>query len=131
MSLHPVAAQHLLPGIQAEVMSPDGQPVPLGDPREVLRERGLELARVGQDEDADAAAEVRATAAHVLGTVLRLLHPAMPFVTEHLWDHFGYGPACSLIRAPWPQAVPVADPADARAEALAPEQLLCVFEALA
>ena len=35
----------------------------------------------GADKD-----EVRATAAHVLGVLLRLLHPAMPFVTEHLWD---------------------------------------------
>ena len=77
----------------------------------------LEFAKpVLAGPDAEAAAEVRATAAHVLGTLLRLLHPAMPFVTEHLWDHFGYGPACGLIRAPWPQAVPVADPADARAE---------------
>ena len=48
--------------------------------------------------------------------MLRLLHPAMPFVTEHLWDEFGYGPACSLIRAPWPGAEPVADAAQAAAE---------------
>ena len=49
--------------------------------------------------------EVRQTAAYVLGTILRLLHPAMPFVTEELWDRFGYGEPCSLIRAPWPEAV--------------------------
>jgi valyl-tRNA synthetase len=65
--------------------------------------------------DADAA-EVRATAAHVLGVILRLLHPAMPFVTEHLWDEMGYGAPCSLIRAPWPQASTVAEPEAARAE---------------
>ena len=59
--------------------------------------------------DTAAAAEVRATAAYVLGVVLRLLHPAMPFVTEELWDQFGYGAPCSLIRAPWPVAVLVAD----------------------
>ena len=35
--------------------------------------------------------EVRQTAAHVLGVLLRLLHPVMPFVTEELWDRFGYG----------------------------------------
>ena len=62
------------------------------------------------------AAEVRATAAHVLGVILRLLHPAMPFVTEHLWDELGYGAPCSLIRAPWPQVVPVTDPGAARDE---------------
>ena len=66
--------------------------------------------------DAAAAAEVRATAAYVLGVVLRLLHPAMPFVTEELWDQFGYGAPCSLIRAPWPVAVLVADGAAARTE---------------
>ncbi len=62
------------------------------------------------------AAELRATAAHVLGTVLRLLHPAMPFVTEALWDEFGFGAPGSLIRAAWPQPVAVTDAADARAE---------------
>ena len=48
--------------------------------------------------------EVRQTAAYVLGTILRLLHPAMPFVTEELWDRFGYGEPSSLIRASWPEA---------------------------
>ena len=60
--------------------------------------------------------EVRGAAQHVLGTVLRLLHPAMPFVTEELWDRFGYGPEFSLIRAPWPAAVPVHAADEARAE---------------
>jgi valyl-tRNA synthetase len=60
--------------------------------------------------------EVRATAAHVLGTLLRLLHPVTPFVTETLWDEFGYGPRRSLIRAAWPQACAVAEAAEARAE---------------
>ena len=63
--------------------------------------------------DAD---EVRATAAHVLGVILRVLHPAMPFVTEHLWDEMGYGGPCSLIRAPWPQPGPVVDPGAVRDE---------------
>ncbi len=62
------------------------------------------------------AAELRATAAHVLGVILRVLHPAMPFVTEHLWDEMGYGAPCSLIRAPWPQPGPVADPGAVREE---------------
>jgi len=60
--------------------------------------------------------ELRATAAHVLGVILRLLHPAMPFVTEHLWDELGYGAPYSLIRAAWPQPGPVAEPATAREE---------------
>ncbi|GAC1343413.1 MAG: valine--tRNA ligase [Acetobacteraceae bacterium] len=65
----------------------------------------------GADKD-----EVRATASYVLGVLLRLLHPAMPFVTEHLWDEMGYGLACSLIRAPWPTPVAVGAPEAARAE---------------
>ncbi|CAA9227916.1 MAG: Valyl-tRNA synthetase [uncultured Craurococcus sp.] len=60
--------------------------------------------------------EVKGAAQHVLGLILRLLHPAMPFVTEELWDRFGYGPECSLIRAPWPEAAPVAEAAAAREE---------------
>jgi len=60
--------------------------------------------------------EARGAAQHVLGTILRLLHPAIPFVTEELWDHFGYGPECSLIRAPWPEAVPVTEAQAAREE---------------
>ena len=51
-------------------------------------------ASQGVAETADAP-EVRATAAHVLGVLLRLLHPAMPYVTEELWDHFSYGAACT------------------------------------
>jgi valyl-tRNA synthetase len=66
--------------------------------------------------DMPAAREVRATAAYVLGTLLRLLHPAMPFVTEELWDRFGYGEPCSLIRADWPEPVTVTDAAAAREE---------------
>jgi valyl-tRNA synthetase len=59
---------------------------------------------------------VRGTAAYVLGVILRLLHPSMPFVTEELWDRFGYGAQYSLIRAPWPAPVAVTDGATARAE---------------
>jgi len=77
----------------------------------------LEFAKPVLNGLADAdAAEVRATAAHVLGVILRLLHPAMPFVTEHLWDELGYGAPCSLIRAPWPVPTPVQDAPAARAE---------------
>ncbi len=77
----------------------------------------LEFAKpVLAEGDTPAAREVRVTAVYVLGVVLRLLHPAVPFVTEELWDRFGYGPECSLIRAPWPTPVAVPGAAAAREE---------------
>jgi valyl-tRNA synthetase len=60
--------------------------------------------------------EIRGVAQHVLGTILRLLHPAMPYVTEELWDRFGYGAECSLIGESWPVAVAVPGADEARAE---------------
>ena len=77
----------------------------------------LELSKpVLLGHDAAACAEVRDTTAHVLGTVLRMLHPAIPFVTETIWDDFGYGPPLSLVGAAWPHAVAVHEAAGARAE---------------
>ena len=65
----------------------------------------------GADKD-----EIRAVAAHTLGTLLRLLHPAMPFVTEHLWSEMGFGAEGSLIRTAWPAAAAVQDAEAARDE---------------
>ena len=50
----------------------------------------LELIKPLLAEGSDAAkAETRATAAHVLGQILRLLHPFMPYISEALWSGFG------------------------------------------
>jgi valyl-tRNA synthetase len=78
----------------------------------------LEFAKPVFAEGADpvAAAETRATAAHVLGLILRLLHPAIPFVTEELWHRFGYGAEFALIREAWPTPVAVPDAEAAREE---------------
>jgi valyl-tRNA synthetase len=74
----------------------------------------LEFAKPGfAGEDA---AEIRDVAAHVLGTLLRLLHPLIPFVTEELWAQLGYGEAGSLIRTAWPVAETVVDAQAAAAE---------------
>jgi valyl-tRNA synthetase len=76
----------------------------------------LELAKpvLASPETAEAA-EVKRTTAHVLGLMLRMLHPVIPFVTEELWDLFGFGAEFSLIGAAWPErfAVPGADAARA------------------
>jgi valyl-tRNA synthetase len=77
----------------------------------------VELAKpVLTGPDGPARDELRATAAYVLGVILRLLHPAAPYATEALWDGFDYGPARSLIRAPWPEPCSVTGAAEARAE---------------
>jgi len=57
-----------------------------------------------QGEDAAAIAETRATTAWVLGQLLHLLHPFMPFITEELWEKLnGDAPPVRLISARWPQ----------------------------
>ncbi len=71
----------------------------------------LEMAKVElrreDATDADRAATWRA-AAEGLGTLLRLLHPLMPFVTEAIWESLGEADASAtageplLIRAAWP-----------------------------
>ena len=71
----------------------------------------IELAKPGFASDD--AAEIRDTAAYVLSVLLRLMHPLIPFVTEELWDHFGFGAEFSLIQAPWPQPQQVTDSAEA------------------
>jgi valyl-tRNA synthetase len=56
----------------------------------------------------------RAILAHVFETALRLLHPAMPFVTEELWSHLPGTREPLLAGARWPE--PEARLRDAEAE---------------
>ncbi|GAB3365420.1 valine--tRNA ligase [Amycolatopsis echigonensis] len=75
----------------------------------------LELAKVQLYQGDSARVEAtRKVLGHVLDTVLRLLHPFIPFVTEKLWTALTGGE--SLVIAEWPSAVEgYADPvADAR-----------------
>ncbi|MFA4993871.1 MAG: valine--tRNA ligase [Bdellovibrionales bacterium] len=54
---------------------------------------------MGSDEAAKA--ETRATTAWVLGQILHVLHPFMPFITEELWGEFTGSPNM-LIAEKWP-----------------------------
>ena len=67
------------------------------------------------DEDA-ARRETQATSAWVLGRILHLLHPIMPFITEELWRNSAGENAGLLISAPWPDLAPDAMDRDAAAE---------------
>ena len=57
-----------------------------------------------------AKAETRATTAWVLDTILHLLHPFMPFITEELWAEMG-GRSDMLMLRPWPRLDGLHDPA--------------------
>jgi len=56
------------------------------------------------DDDANAAAETRATASTILEGTLRLLHPFMPFLTEELNREI-FASDDLLIAAQWPEPV--------------------------
>src|SRR5690606_17495527 len=63
------------------------------------------LKPVFNGEDEAAKAESRATMAHVLDEIFKLLHPTMPFMTEELWQQtVGEGAAreALLCHAEWP-----------------------------
>ncbi|MFF0495829.1 valine--tRNA ligase [Nocardia aobensis] len=69
----------------------------------------LELAKVQFAESEERAASTRIVLGNVLDSVLRLLHPAIPFVTETLWQALTEaGADDSLVIAAWPQPSGVA-----------------------
>ncbi len=73
----------------------------------------IEASKVALNaDDQETRRRTRAILLYALDRALRLLHPAMPFVTEETWQHLrGHLPAKdseqvskALIVAPWPQA---------------------------
>lgn len=81
----------------------------------------VELAKPALNgDDAEAAASTRHTLLHVLESLLRLLHPLIPFVTEELWRHvapkLGIDAASICARA-YPQAADFGAEGYASAEA--------------
>jgi valyl-tRNA synthetase len=62
-------------------------------------------------DDAAAKSETRAMTAWVLGEIVHLLHPLMPFITEEIWEHLAGADAGRLISARWPvYAATIRDP---------------------
>ena len=68
----------------------------------------LELAKPAlNDDDATAAASTRHTLLVVLESVLRALHPVIPFITEEIWQWVGPKLGLreeTLMNRPWPRA---------------------------
>jgi valyl-tRNA synthetase len=62
----------------------------------------LELSKSAIAEGGEGASKAQAVIGHVLDTLLRLLHPVMPFITETLWVRLTGGE--SLVIAKWPTA---------------------------
>jgi valyl-tRNA synthetase len=76
----------------------------------------LEFAKpVFLSEDEAAKAETRAVTAWVLGQLLHLMHPLMPFITEELWTQVGPKGSGALMTAHWPEPAP--ELIDAKADA--------------
>ncbi len=53
-------------------------------------------------DDKTAAANVKAVLVHVLGNIMKLLHPFMPFITEELYTKLP-GAEETIMRSAWPQ----------------------------
>jgi valyl-tRNA synthetase len=69
-----------------------------------------------QGGDAAARIETQAATAWVLGRIIHLLHPIMPFITEEVWRHLAGAAADMLIVAPWPDFLREPDDPEASAE---------------
>jgi valyl-tRNA synthetase len=69
-----------------------------------------------QGSEAAARAETRATTAWVLGRIVHLLHPIMPFITEEVWQNLAGEEAGLLLASPWPETSSETDDPAASAE---------------
>jgi valyl-tRNA synthetase len=67
----------------------------------------IELAkqRLYKSDDKQSKQTAQYVLVYVLSHTLQLLHPFMPFVTEHLWQHLPHEGE-SIIISPWPKAQP-------------------------
>ena len=78
----------------------------------------IEFSKASLREEGDARLQTQRNLVYVLDNALRLLHPAMPFVTEAIWENVPHaeGEAPALMMAKWPEPESLASLVDEESE---------------
>ena len=79
----------------------------------------IEFSKASLREEGDARLQTQRNLVYVLDNALRLLHPAMPFVTEAIWEktfRMQKGEAPALMMAKWPEPESLASLVDEESE---------------
>lgn len=78
----------------------------------------IEFSKASLREEGDARLQTQRNLVYVLDNALRLLHPAMPFVTEAIWESVPHaeGEAPALMMAKWPEPESLASLVDEESE---------------
>ena len=78
----------------------------------------IEFCKASLREESDARLQTQRNLVYVLDNALRLLHPAMPFVTEAIWENVPHaeGEASALMMAKWPEPESLASLVDEESE---------------
>ena len=78
----------------------------------------IEFSKASLREEGDARLQTQRNLVYVLDNALRLLHPAMPFVTEAIWENVPHaeGEAPALMMAKWPEPESLASLVDEKSE---------------
>ena len=78
----------------------------------------IEFSKASLREEGDARLQTQRNLVYVLDNALRLLHPAMPFVTEAIWENVPHaeGEAPALMIAKWPEPESLASLVDEESE---------------
>ena len=78
----------------------------------------IEFSKASLREEGDARLQTQRNLVYVLDNALRLLHPAMPFVTEAIWENVPHaeGEVPALMMAKWPEPESLASLVDEESE---------------
>ena len=78
----------------------------------------IEFSKASLRGEGDARLQTQRNLVYVLDNALRLLHPAMPFVTEAIWENVPHaeGEAPALMMAKWPEPESLASLVDEESE---------------